>query len=185
MIKVKICIFTSYSEYSNAYKLYNHVTKKTIIRRDVVSKEKESWIGMVDKKFEARVPLMQEEDVAEKEQQKSQEKTQNIVTLARTPRFFEQCGSSSRSTDQNFPTNMSSDESRNGKRKMRSLKYIYDDLDVSLVQFFHCCFSNLLHFNNLSEMKTMCKPWMKKLNLFKIMIHEIWFIFLRIKPLFM
>ena len=46
-------------------------------------------------------------------------------TPARTPRFSEQHGSSSRSTDQNSPS------SESGKKKMRSLKDIYDALDVS------------------------------------------------------
>jgi len=39
MIKVKKCIFIGYNEQSKAYKLYNPITKKTIIRRDVVFKE--------------------------------------------------------------------------------------------------------------------------------------------------
>lgn len=61
------CIFTSYSEQSKAYKLYNTVTKKAIISRDVVFKEQESWNGTVDKTVYAQVPLMEEDDVAEKE----------------------------------------------------------------------------------------------------------------------
>ena len=51
--------------------------------------------------------------------------------LARNLIFSEEHGSSSRSTYRNFPNNQSSDESSNGKRKMRSLKDIYDDLDAS------------------------------------------------------
>ena len=62
-------IFTGYSEQSKAYKLYNPVTRNTIISRDVVFKEQELWNGSIDKIFDAQVPLMEEDDVAEKEQQ--------------------------------------------------------------------------------------------------------------------
>lgn len=87
--------------------------------------------GNIDKTIDPRVPLMEEEDVAAKEQQGSQENTSNKVTSARIPRYSKQHGSSSISTYQNSPNNQSGDGSSNGKRKMRSLKEIYDDLDVS------------------------------------------------------
>ena len=58
-------------------------------------------------------------------------KAPNKDTPTRTPRFSKKHGSSSRSTDRGSPNNQSGEESSNGKRKMRSLKYIYDDLDVS------------------------------------------------------
>eukprot|EP00253_Pinus_taeda_P005127 PITA_05127 len=96
-------------EQSKAYKLYNPITKKTIISRDVVFKEQELWNGTVDKIVDAQVPLMEEDDVAEKEQQESQVKTPNIDTPTRTPRFSKQHGSSSRSTDQDSPSNQSGD----------------------------------------------------------------------------
>ena len=44
---------------------------------------------------------------------------------------MEQHGSSSRSTYQNSLSNELGNEKRNGKKNMRSLKDIYDDLDVS------------------------------------------------------
>lgn len=94
-------------------------------------KEQESWNGIIDKTVVSQVPLMEEDDVAEKEQQESQVKTPSKDTRKRTPRFSEQHGSSSRSIDQDSPSSQSGDESRNGKRKMRSLKDIYHDLDVS------------------------------------------------------
>ena len=61
------CIFTGYSEQSKAYKLYNSVTKKTIISWDVVFKEKESWNGNLYKTIDAQTTLMEEDGVAEKE----------------------------------------------------------------------------------------------------------------------
>ena len=124
--KSEKCVFISYSEQSKAYKLYNPVTKKTIISRDVVFKEQESWNGTIEKKINPQAPLMEEDDVAEKEQHESKEQTP-----ARNPRFSEQHGSSSRSTDHNSPSNQPGDESSNGKKNTRSLKDIYDDLDVS------------------------------------------------------
>ena len=57
-------------------------------------------------------------------------KTPNRDTPTRTPIFSEQHGSSSRSIDRDSPSNQSGHESSNGKTKMRSLKDIYDDLDV-------------------------------------------------------
>ena len=42
------CIFVGYSEDTKAYKLYDPVTKKVIISRDVQFVENESWDGTVD-----------------------------------------------------------------------------------------------------------------------------------------
>eukprot|EP00253_Pinus_taeda_P030095 PITA_30095 len=105
--KSEKCIFTGYNEKSKAYNLYNSVTKKTIISRDVVFKEKESWNGTVDNTVDAQVPLMEEDGVVEKEQQESRVKTPNKDTLTRTPRFSKQHGSSSRSADRGSPNNQS------------------------------------------------------------------------------
>ena len=42
------CIFVGYSEDTKAYKLYDHVTRKVIISRDVQYVENESWDGTID-----------------------------------------------------------------------------------------------------------------------------------------
>ena len=42
------CIFVGYSEDTKAYKLYDPVTRKVIISRDVQFIENESWDGIVD-----------------------------------------------------------------------------------------------------------------------------------------
>ena len=42
------CIFVGYSEDTKAYKLYDHVTRKVIIIRDVQYVENESWDRTVD-----------------------------------------------------------------------------------------------------------------------------------------
>ena len=43
-IKGERCIFVGYSEQSKAYKLYNPITKRTIISRDVKFLEDAEWI---------------------------------------------------------------------------------------------------------------------------------------------
>ena len=42
--KEEICLFMGYSEQSKAYKLYNPITKRTIIIRDVNFLEDEVWM---------------------------------------------------------------------------------------------------------------------------------------------
>ena len=42
------CIFVGYSEDTKAYKLYDPVTRKVIISRDVQFVENESWDGTID-----------------------------------------------------------------------------------------------------------------------------------------
>ena len=46
--KVQKCIFVGYLEDTKAYKLYDPVTRKVIISRDVQFVENESWDGTVD-----------------------------------------------------------------------------------------------------------------------------------------
>ena len=87
-------------------------------------KEQESWNGTIDTLTDAHTPLMEEEDVKEEEKQEPREQTPNRVTLARTPRFSEPHGSSSRSTDQNYLSTESGNESSNGKKKMRNSRDI-------------------------------------------------------------
>ena len=43
------CIFVGYSEKSKAYRLYNTITKKYVISRDVLFKEEEEWDGSIEK----------------------------------------------------------------------------------------------------------------------------------------
>ncbi|KAL4575763.1 hypothetical protein LXL04_011848 [Taraxacum kok-saghyz] len=45
--KSEKCIFLGYSEKSKVYKLYNPVTKKTIVSRDVIFEEQKSWTKTV------------------------------------------------------------------------------------------------------------------------------------------
>ena len=110
-------IYWLYSEQSKAYEMYNPIMKNTIISRDVVFKEQESWNGTVDKPINAQAPLMEEDDVAEREQKKPREQMPNKVIPEMTPIFSEQHGSSSKSTNQNSPSSQSGNESRNVRKR--------------------------------------------------------------------
>ena len=46
------CIFVGYSEESKAYRLYNPITKKYVINKDVVFKEEEAWDVSIYKLFD-------------------------------------------------------------------------------------------------------------------------------------
>jgi hypothetical protein len=56
------CIFVGYSEESRAYRLYNPITKKYVINRDVQFKEEEAWDGSIDKSVSEGVVLPHEDD---------------------------------------------------------------------------------------------------------------------------
>jgi hypothetical protein len=133
------CIFLGYNDQSKAYKLYNPVTKKVIISRDVEFKEDEAWDGSIDKTISVGETIPQAEDEAEEYiaqggQQGSQTQSSIRDTPTRTPRNFVQ-GESSSPTTQSIPTSQSSSESDPTiaslrSRKTRSLREIYEDLDV-------------------------------------------------------
>jgi hypothetical protein len=56
------CIFVGYNEESRSYKLYNTITQKYVINRDVQFKEDESWDGSIDKSILEGVVLPHEDD---------------------------------------------------------------------------------------------------------------------------
>ena len=56
------CIFVGYSEESRAYKLYNPITQKYVISRDVQFKEDEVWDGSIDKSISTGAMLPREDD---------------------------------------------------------------------------------------------------------------------------
>ena len=71
--KSEKCVFVGYSERSKAYKLYNPITKKLMISRDVKFREEESWDWKEEKKNgefvhvdldeETDIPAVQNEEV--------------------------------------------------------------------------------------------------------------------------
>lgn len=56
------CIFVGYSDESKAYKLYNPISKKVIINRDVQFIEDEAWDGTLDKTINIAANIPQEEN---------------------------------------------------------------------------------------------------------------------------
>ena len=56
------CIFFGYSEESRAYKLYNLITQKYVINRDVQFKEDKAWDGSIDKSISEGAVLPREDD---------------------------------------------------------------------------------------------------------------------------
>ena len=56
------CIFIGYSEEFKAYKLYNPLTKRVVVSRDVVFSEEEAWQrNNVDKVKEKQVEMEEQE----------------------------------------------------------------------------------------------------------------------------
>ena len=55
------CIFLGYSEHFNAYKLYNHVTKKLIVRKDVKFQEDNSWDNQTNEIIVDNIPSIKED----------------------------------------------------------------------------------------------------------------------------
>ena len=71
--KSEKCIFVGYDEQSKAYRLFNPITRKVIVSRDVVFKEDESWGGNIDTNVTgaAKIPY-DEKDKKDHEDQEDQ-----------------------------------------------------------------------------------------------------------------
>ena len=153
------CIFVGYSDMSKAYRLYNPITKKMIISRDVKFKEEESWDGSVDNTIIGGVPFSYENDEGvEQIEQAGQPTPTAVIPIAstprrqnagvstpqsRTPRTAMQGDSSRHADQQSSSSQLSSDsnptlatmKSRIRGQKMRSLNDIYDQaLDEEINQ---------------------------------------------------
>lgn len=115
------CIFIEYSEVSKAYKLYNPLTNKVVVSRDVVFNEEETWRwneknGVQENQFE-----IEEQDSSP---QNHQDDIQNYLTPPRT---------TSQSSEEQSPTKNSSSSGRSSSSmrpiKMRSLSEIYEQTE--------------------------------------------------------
>ena len=75
--KSEKCIFIGYDEPSKAYRLFNPITKKVIVSRDVVFKEDKSWDRNIDKIVTgvAQIPY-DEKDKKDHEDQEDQPSNQ-------------------------------------------------------------------------------------------------------------
>jgi hypothetical protein len=56
------CVFVGYSEDSKEYRLYNPITKKYVINKDVEFKEEEVWDGSIDKIVSRGAEIYHEDD---------------------------------------------------------------------------------------------------------------------------
>ena len=86
------CIFIGYSEESKAYRLYNPITKKYVISRDVLFKEEEEWDGSIDKLVGEEVVTPHTEDEEDEQSTHGGQLTPHtkaVRTPARTPRTHE------------------------------------------------------------------------------------------------
>jgi hypothetical protein len=64
------CIFTGYSETTKAYRLYNPITKKLILSRDVQFLENEFWNDSETQQVDSQNPLLPcSENIENSEQQ--------------------------------------------------------------------------------------------------------------------
>ena len=115
--KSKKCIFIGYSEESKAYRLYNPISKKLIISKDVKFEEEDSWHENDNKQVIRGAPILQSNDELKEQGTQSAPNTppRNVVQGA-SP-----LGSNvSDKSDSTFST-----LGYKGK-KTRSLKEIYD-----------------------------------------------------------
>jgi len=59
------CIFVGYSEQSKAYRMYNPITKKLRVRRDVKLQEDKSWDNQTSEMIIDHIPFIQEDKQVE------------------------------------------------------------------------------------------------------------------------
>ncbi|KAF8365039.1 hypothetical protein HHK36_032960 [Tetracentron sinense] len=81
------CIFIGYSEESKAYKLYNPLTNKVVVSRDVIFNEEESWNWDKEEKIK--------ENQIEIEEQEADHREQNQENMRQTISTPAPCASSS------------------------------------------------------------------------------------------
>ena len=115
--KSEKCIFIGYSEESKAYRLYNPISKKLIISKDVKFEEEVSWHENDNKQVTRGAPILQSDDELKEQGTQSTPNTpsRNFVQGASPP-----SSNVSDKSDSTFST-----PSYKGK-KTRSLKEIYD-----------------------------------------------------------
>jgi hypothetical protein len=67
--KSEKCIFTGYSETSKAYRLYNPISKKLILSRDVKFLENQFWNDSENHQMDSQNPLLPSSEKAENSEQ--------------------------------------------------------------------------------------------------------------------
>jgi hypothetical protein len=112
------CIFTGYSETSKAYRLYNRISKKLILNKDVKFLENQLWNESENQQMDSQNPLLSSPENAENSGQP--------IPQHALPRLQVQ-GQPENSQDNSSSSRDSSTELQN--QRTRSLRQIHQQLD--------------------------------------------------------
>jgi len=112
------CIFIGYSEESKVYKLYNPLTKKLVVSRDVVFNEAEAWSWSNEETIKEQ-PVMNEHD----------EPLHEIPPPATPPSPQHATLSPARGSPSSGEGSSSEFSVQRGPIKMRSLREIYEHIE--------------------------------------------------------
>jgi hypothetical protein len=112
------CIFTRYSETSKAYRLYNPITKKLILSRDVKFLENQFWNDSEIQQMDNQNPLLPSSENAENSRQQV---PQTILPRLQVQRQPENSHDNSTSSRESF--------SEPQNKKTQSLREIHQQLD--------------------------------------------------------
>jgi hypothetical protein len=168
-------IFVGYSEESREYRLYNPITKKYVINRDVHFKEEEAWDGSIDKSISEGAMLPCEDDDGAEQAEgggklvphahtptvrsPTREAPDFSPSQIRTPRTHERgepSGHGGHQTDsqvssESNPT-LSSLKNRFKGQKTRSLRELYDqNEEVDQISNFSLMASDSVSFNEAAK----------------------------------
>ena len=111
------CIFLGYGDRTMGYKLYNPITKKVIMTRDVIFEEEDMW-DWKEKISATEVELMLEEEESEEPREVQRE--------PQTPPHGSPSSSTGESSSSPSSSSSSDSSSSERPRKMRSLQEIYE-----------------------------------------------------------
>jgi hypothetical protein len=112
------CIFTGYSETSKAYTLYNPITKKLFLSRDVIFLENQFWNDSENQQMDSQNPLLPSSENAENSEQQVPQTTLPILQVQRQPQNSQE-NSTSRRESFSEPQN----------QRTRSFREIHQQLD--------------------------------------------------------
>jgi hypothetical protein len=94
--KSEKCIFTSYSETSKAYRLYNPITKKLILSRDVKFLENQFWNDSENQQMDSQNPLLPSSENAENLEQQVPQTILPILQVQMKPENYQDNSTSSK-----------------------------------------------------------------------------------------
>ena len=94
--KSEKCIFTRYSETYKAYRIYNPITKKLILSRDVKFLENQFWNDLENQQMESQNPLLSSSENAENLEQQVPQTILPRLQVQRQPENSQDNSTSSR-----------------------------------------------------------------------------------------